>query len=124
MLDFIQQNYVTIVMAFIILIAIIVHIAKYEKDVLRKAALYAVSKAEDEWLHGTGKIKFAQVYVYLKRTYPIITFFISEDRLSKLIEDSLETLKKVIEERSGDCEDELLKSEPPKDEDEFEEYSE
>lgn len=105
-MDFIQENYVSIIVAFIILVGVIIYIVKYEKDVLRKAALYAVARAEDAWKSGTGKIKFVQVYTYLKKAYPIITLFVSETRLSKLIEEGLETLKEVIAGREEKCEEE------------------
>lgn len=96
MLDFIQNNPVTCIIIFIILIALIVYLIKYRQDILKKAALYAVAKAEEAWGSNTGRIKFAEAYTYIKKNYPLITFFISEAQLSKIIEDALEALKEII----------------------------
>lgn len=96
MLEFIQQNPVFCIVVLIIVIALIVYLIRYRQDILKKAALYAVAKAEEAWGSNTGRIKFAEAYTYIKKNYPIITFFVSEAQLSKLIEDALESLKEII----------------------------
>ena len=101
MLEFIKQNPVFCIVALIIIIALIVYLIRYRQDVLKKAALYAVARAEEAWGSNTGRIKFAEAYTYIKKNYPIITFFVSEAQLSKLIEDALISLKEIIATRES-----------------------
>lgn len=96
MLEFIKANPVTCIVVSIIVIALIVYLIRYRQDILEKAALYAVARAEAVWGSNTGRIKFAEAYTYIKKHYPVITFFVSETQLSKLIEDALVTLKEII----------------------------
>lgn len=96
MLKFVQENPVTTALIVIIIIALIVYLIKFRKGLLQKVALYAVARAEAEWTSGTGKIKFAEAYTYIKQTHPILTFFISEEKLSEIIEKALDNLKEVI----------------------------
>lgn len=96
MLEFICQNPVLCIVVCIIIIAITVYLIRYRQDILKKAALYAVAKAEEAWGSNTGRIKFAEAYTYIKKNYPVITFFVSEAQLSKLIEDALASLKEII----------------------------
>ena len=95
----------------IIVIALILYLYKYRKDILKKAALYAVAKAEGEWSSNTGRIKFAEVYTYLKKNYPIITFFFTEEQMKKLIEDALTSLKEILATKEAKADDsgELLR---------------
>lgn len=92
----IAENPMAFVVIVIIIIAICVYLWNRKRDVLVKAALYAVSKAEDAWGSDTGRIKFAEVYTYLRKEYPIITFFLSEKQLSDIIEEALKELKKIL----------------------------
>lgn len=103
MLDYIQKNPVTCVVILIILVALIAYLLRYNKNLLKKAALYAVAQAEEAWSSGTGKVKFAEVYLYLRRNYPIITFFVTEEKLRKIIEAALVSLKEMID-NSDKCE--------------------
>jgi hypothetical protein len=80
----------------VVFIALAVTIYMNRKDVLLKSALYIVAKVEDEWGSDMGKIKFAEAYTYLKSKYPIITFFLPEAMLSKMIEDALVRLKEIL----------------------------
>ena len=99
MSEFITENSVTFIVLCIIVVAIAIYAIKYRKNVLQKAALYAVSRAEEEWGSKTGQIKFAEVYTYLKKNYPFITFFISEEQLSRIIEVALDNLKVIINDK-------------------------
>lgn len=101
MLDFIQKNSVLCIVVVIIVIALIAYIYRYRKDVLKKAALYAVALAEKAWGSKTGQIKFSEAYTYLKKNYPFITFFLSEKQLSTIIEDALVNLKQIIAAKEG-----------------------
>lgn len=96
MLEFIQNNPVLCIVIAVIIVALIVYTYKYRQDILKKAALYAVAKAEEAWGSKTGQIKFSEVYTSLKKKYPFMTFFISEKQLSQVIEDALEYLKTLL----------------------------
>lgn len=96
MLEFIQNNPVLCIVIAVIIVALIVYTYKYRQDILKKAALYAVAKAEEAWGSKTGQIKFSEVYTSLKKKYPFMTFFISEKQLSQIIEDALEYLKTLL----------------------------
>jgi len=63
---------------------------------LYKAALYGVAKAEEAWGSGMGLVKFAEVYTYLKKEYPFVTFFFTEAQLSITIEMALVSLKEIL----------------------------
>ena len=101
MLDFIQNNSVLCIVVVIIVIALIAYIYRYRKDILKKAAMYAVASAEKAWGSKTGQIKFSETYTYLKKNYPFITFFLSEKQLSTIIEDALVNLKQIIATKEG-----------------------
>lgn len=85
-----------IVVASVVLILAIILMYFNKKDLLYKAALYGVAKAEEAWGSGMGKIKFAEVYTYLKKEYPFITFFFTEAQLSIIIETALVSLKEIL----------------------------
>lgn len=90
-----------IILLVIIAIAVIVYVIKKGKKGLYAAALYLVSVAEEEWGSKTGQIKFAEVLSTIKKTYPIISLFIREDMLKKIIEDSLAEMKRVLAEKEA-----------------------
>lgn len=96
--NFIQSliNNPYIILLAIILIAVIIYVIKKGKNGLYAAALYLVTVAEEEWGSKTGQIKFAEVLSYIKKTYPILTLFIREDTLKKIIEDSLTEMKRIL----------------------------
>lgn len=95
MAKFILENQTFCIVLSITLIALFVYLIRYRRDILKKAALYAVAKAEDYWGSNTGRIKFAEAYLYIKKNYPVITFFVSEKQLNDIIEDALMTLKQI-----------------------------
>lgn len=89
-------NSITIFVGIIIIIALMIYIYKNKKDLLYKAALYAVSVAEEEWGSGTGKIKFAEVYTYISKQFPLFTLFFTEKQLTSIIEEALVEMKNVL----------------------------
>lgn len=95
-LNWIVTNPIMTFVIAIIVIALVVYIYLNKKDLLYKAALYAVSVAEDEWGSDMGRIKFAEVYTYIKKEFPLFTLFFPEAKLKKIIEDALVELKKIL----------------------------
>lgn len=99
--DFIKtliDNPYIIVLA-VILIAIMIYVFKKGKTGLYAAALYLVTVAEEEWGSKTGQIKFAEVLANIKKTYPIISLFITESKLKQIIEDALIQMKRILAEK-------------------------
>lgn len=90
------NNPITIVVLVIIFFALCVYIYNNSKGILYKASLYAVAKAEEAWGSEMGKVKFAEVYTYLQKQYPIITFFVSEKQLASIIESALANLETIL----------------------------
>lgn len=101
MIQLIKESPIDAIFIMIIVIAFIIYLIKYKQDILEKAALKAVSQAEAEWTSGTGRIKFAEAYTYIKKNYPIITFFVTEKELTDTIEEALVELKKIIKTKEG-----------------------
>lgn len=95
-MSYVMQNAVPILVIVIIATAVTVMVIRNRKGLLVKAALYAVSKAEEVWGSNTGRIKFAEVYTYLTKQYPIITFFFTEAQISQIIEDALAQMKEIL----------------------------
>ena len=104
-INWITANPITAFVVGIIIIALMLYIYINRKDLIRKAALYAVSVAEEEWGSGTGRIKFAEVYIYIKKEFPLFTLFFTEAQLTIIIEDALEELKKILASKSGETEE-------------------
>lgn len=95
-LKWVTNNPVMTVVLVVIIAALIVFVVTKRKGLLYKAALYAVSVAEEEWGSKTGRIKFAEVYTYLKTQFPILTMFLPEQKLTDIIENALSELKKIL----------------------------
>lgn len=104
--DLILEHPLDAAFTAVILVSIGVSIFLNRRDVLLKSALYIVAKVEDEWGSGTGRIKFAEAYTYLKAKYPIATFFLPEDKLTEIIEDALDELKKILESKASEVQNE------------------
>lgn len=67
------------------------------KKIIYNAALHAVALAEDKWNNSKmGKVKFAEVYTYIKKKYPIITMFFTEKQMTEIIENALNELKDIL----------------------------
>ena len=109
--NWIVNNPITFLVGVIIVIAVAILIWKNKRGLLYKAALYAVSKAEEAWGSDTGKIKFAEVYTYIKKEYPIVTFFFTEKQLTDIIETALEEMKKILAAKQAKLESEEKKAE-------------
>lgn len=87
---------ITGVVTAAVAIALVLYIYINKREMLYKAALYAVAKAEEEWGSGTGRIKFAEVYTYIKKEFPILTMFFTEPQLTVIIENALSDLKEIL----------------------------
>lgn len=95
-----DDKYIIAAVIAVIVFAILVYAFYNRKGLLTKAALDAVAKAQQAWGSHAGQLKFAEVYSYLKFKFPIITFFLSEKKLSEIIENSLAKLKEIIQKKA------------------------
>lgn len=92
-----SETIVIVSVVLIILASVIFYLrTSGTEQVLYKAALYLVSLAEEEWGSGTGKIKFAEVFVSLKKEYPLLTLFATEETLTDIIEEALKEMKRIL----------------------------
>ena len=94
--DWIAANPLKTCIALIVIIAMTTYVYVNKREILFQAALHAVAVAEDQWGSDTGKIKFAEVYTYLKKQYPVLTLFFTEEKLTQIIEDALVRLKTIL----------------------------
>lgn len=90
------NNPITTFVMLIIVIALVIYVYNNKKDLLFKAVLYAVAKAEDTWGSDTGRIKFAEVYTYVKKEFPLLTLFFTKAQLTAIIENALVELKEIL----------------------------
>lgn len=88
---------VDLIVLAIVILAIVLYAIKKGKKGIYSAALYLVSVAEEEWGSQMGKIKFAQVVAAIKSRYPIISLFLREETIEKIIESALQEMKLILE---------------------------
>lgn len=85
--------------AILIAIIVIVFIVLFvigKKDALKKAALYGVAVAEEEWKKSKyGLIKKAQVITYLRVQFPVVTSFLTDKVLEGIVEKAFEIASEV-----------------------------
>ncbi len=105
------NNPIMFFVGIVIVIALIVLLYRNKKDLLYTTALYGVAKAEETWGSDTGKIKFAEVYTYLKNQYPIITLFFTQVQLSNIIETALLQLKEILASKASKAKEEATTEE-------------
>lgn len=101
---------ITGIVIAVIAIALVIYVYFNKKDMLYKAALYAVAKAEEEWGSDTGRIKFAEVYTYIKKEFPLLTLLFTKPQLTVIIESALADLKEILATKVAKEEKALVKS--------------
>ena len=92
---------VDLIVFIIIILAVILYVVKKGQKGIYSAALYLVSVAEEEWGSQTGKIKFAEVMAAIKAQFPIISLFLREETIEKIIESALEEMKLILENKQA-----------------------
>lgn len=103
--NFIQEYWFLIVAA--IAIVSIVSIKAYiwfkkpgneQLEQVKQWLIYAVAKAEAELGSGTGQLKLRYVYDQFIKKFPAVAIFLSFEDFSKLVDEALEELEKMIKE--------------------------
>ena len=64
---------------------------------LKEWLLYAISIAEKNFGSGNGEIKLRYVYDLFLKAFPALTDYISFENFSKLVDNSLDELEKLLE---------------------------
>ena len=102
MLNFIINNLGNIILVLCVLVGVIVGIRLGYIKQIKQALLYLVTKAEQEFGQGTGKIKFSAVSEWIYEKLPSLArIFISADLIEKLIEEAVEEMKKYLEDNKN-----------------------
>lgn len=86
-----------VVSAGVIVLIIVFRRSKYVKSFL----LDLVVKAEQALGSKTGQLKLNQVYAAFGSKFPIITFFISEERFASWVKEALTKMQKILEEKGA-----------------------
>lgn len=121
--NFIQEYWFLIVAA--IAIVSVVSIKAYiwfkkpgneQLEQVKQWLIYAVAKAEAELGSGTGQLKLRYVYDQFIKKFPAVAIFLSFEDFSKLVDEALEELEKMIKENQKI--QELIKPDETQEEDE------
>lgn len=83
----------------VLLIVFLVLIFNNRWDALKKAALYAVTVAEDRWGDKTGDIKYAEVVLFLKNNFKILTLLFTDKQLDTIIIKALTQMKEILKQK-------------------------
>lgn len=104
-MEFIQEYWFLIIAA--IAIVSVVSIKAYiwfkkpgneQLEQVKQWLIYAVAKAEAELGSGTGQLKLRYVYDQFIKKFPTVAIFLSFEDFSKLVDEALEELEKMIKE--------------------------
>ena len=121
--NFIQEYWFLIIAA--IAIVSVVSIKAYiwfkkpgneQLEQVKQWLIYAVAKAEAELGSGTGQLKLRYVYDQFIKKFPAVAIFLSFEDFSKLVDEALEELEKMIKENQKI--QELIKPNETQEEDE------
>jgi len=121
--NFIQEYWFLIIAA--IAIVSVVSIKAYiwfkkpgneQLEQVKQWLIYAVAKAEAELGSGTGQLKLRYVYDQFIKKFPAVAIFLSFEDFSKLVDEALEELEKMIKENQKI--QELIKPDKIQEEDE------
>lgn len=98
--NFMLNHIVDIVSIVVIFsVAIFLYVKGYNKNILNRLVLQLVVEAEKYLGTGTGTYKFNEVMVKLYATLPfIVRVFISQKKLTQLINDNARDLQKFLDE--------------------------
>lgn len=102
-MSFLVANIHIILIAIVVIAAIVIFATKFmklspsEQNARIKLILLDLTlKAEAALGSKTGQAKRAQVYSALKEKLPILTLFISQKQFDKLLDDTLDEMRKML----------------------------
>lgn len=102
MINFIIGNWDSVLTVILFLLLVLVLIRRGEVTKVRKMAFYFATLAEEEFGGGTGELKFAAVTTWLYERLPVIVkILFTPKQIDKLIEDSVEKMKRYLDENES-----------------------
>ena len=97
MLQFIQNNYPSIIVTILFVVGILLLYKNNKKDIVRKILLSLVVQAEKALGSGTGELKYAWVVDNFYNKMPgIIKLLFTKKEIDTMIEQSVQKLKEVL----------------------------
>lgn len=104
MIQWIIENYNTIIIYLVIIIAIALFLYRFFKQTKEKQLadikewlLWAVTQAEKDLGSGTGQLKLSMVYDMFIKAFPIISKLISFETFSRIVDDTLEKMRDLLD---------------------------
>ena len=97
MLQFIQNNYPSIIVTILFVVGMLLLYKNNKKDIVRKILLSLVVQAEKTLGSGTGELKYAWVVDNFYNKMPgIIKLLFTKKEIDTMIEQSVQKLKEVL----------------------------
>lgn len=97
MLQFIQNNYPSIIVTILFVVGMLLLYKNNKKDIVRKILLSLVVQAEKALGSGTGELKYAWVVDNFYNRMPgIIKLLFTKKEIDTMIEQSVQKLKEVL----------------------------
>ena len=97
MIQFIQNNYPSIIVTILFIIGMLILYKNNKKDVVRKIILSLVVQAEKALGSGTGELKYAWVVDNFYDKIPgIIKLLFTKKEIDTMIEDGVQRLKDIL----------------------------
>jgi hypothetical protein len=104
MVDFVCKNYDLIIVALVVLAFIGYEVYTFiklpngkKKERIIQWLIYACSQAEISYGAKTGSLKLKSVWSEFIKAFPVIAKLISYEKFSKLVDEALVEMKKMIE---------------------------
>ena len=103
MLNFVKENYLSIIFVIAIVVTFVILIKRGYKKQIKQCLLYLVTNAEKEYGGKTGKLKFSKVsndiYSYLPS---LAKMFISSKMIEELINKAVEEMEEYLKKDDDD----------------------
>jgi len=103
-MDWIIENWTGLLAVIVLIGGAIIYLYRFskltieqQKEQLTKWLLLAVTSAEKEFGSGTGQLKLREVFDSAIKTFPLLMKFMTFEDFSKLVDDALEEMKKMLE---------------------------
>lgn len=97
MLNIIQDNLSSILVAIAVIVGLIFLYKAGKKEMVKKVVLDLVVKAELAFGNGTGELKYAEVVAGIYDKLPaIVIFFLSQKEIDSMIEGAVCHMKKML----------------------------
>lgn len=97
MLQFIQNNYPSIIVTILFVVGMLLLYKNNKKDIVKKILLSLVVQAEKALGSGTGELKYAWVVDNFYNKIPgIIKLLFTKKEIDTMIEQSVQKLKEIL----------------------------